>query len=201
MVITSMTACLGNDDDNNNYQIKPLTPTEKAAQMLDMSGEYNGKLYFINDTTFVNDSVNISWSVNAFDSIMTIRNFPVRVLANGISEPITRTLLLSGGEFDMRAMLHPYANNFKTEGHYTFYMLPIDYTASFSIIDGEKTHSGTVTFTSQMTAYSSYAQESIFYATGEYYQRQFAGYLLIKSVSVDDLSYITGRTCMVYGKK
>lgn len=201
VIITSMSACLGNDDDNNSYQVKPLTPNEKAAQMIDMSGDYAGYLHFTNDTTSYNDSISIAWRISPFDSILTIHNFPVKVFANGITEPKTRSLLLSGEEFELRAMLHPYANNFKTEGYYTFSMLPIDLTASFNILEDETLHSCKVTFTSQMIAYSSYGMESVYYSTGEYYQKQFAAYLLVKDVTVDNSSFTTGRTFLLYGKK
>lgn len=196
------TSCLSDDgNDNNNYA--PLTQEQKAAQIKAMSGLYNGWIYYINDTTNMNDSTSISWEVTPNDSALTIFNFPVKILANGISRVSdSRKILMEGGTESVSAILHPYANTSNTSGLYTFWFFPRDFKMEFTTEYEGKDYDVSVEFTDEMSAYTTdWTSSSRFYAYGEYYESKMMGYLLIKSVKVGENSFTTGRATLVYGKK
>lgn len=79
----------------------PLTPTQKAACFSQTMGVYNGKMVYYNtskstNSTNVTDTVNVSWTVGSgvgADSTVTINNFPVKVLAQYISDKSISTAL------------------------------------------------------------------------------------------------------------
>jgi len=84
MAMVSFTSC--NDDDDNN---KALTAEEVQACFNTVKGSYNGKLVYKNASTTnssdVTDTLDCSWSITT-DSTLTINNFPVKLLANNVTD-------------------------------------------------------------------------------------------------------------------
>ena len=196
------TSCLSDDgNDNNNYA--PLTHEQKAVQIKEMAGIYGGWIYYINDTTNAIDSTAISWELTARDSMMTIVNFPVKVLANGISKTSdAHKILMDGSSVQVSSILHPYANTIDQSGYYTFWFFPRDFKIEFTTEHEGKDYDVTVEFTDEMSAYTTdWSSSSRFYAYGQYYEKKLLAYLLIKSVKVGENNYITSRAMEIFGSK
>lgn len=195
----SLTACLG-DDDNSNAP-KVLTDAEKAAQLSAISGDYEGQVFFSNDTIMRTDSLEVSWRITAMDSMLTIRNFPVRILANGIVNTEARSILNTDSREMLHAYIIPYANNYGTEGHYTFLIIPKEGTFSFTVEKDEVEHQVKVVFAQSMTAQSSLQGYGLFYSVGEYLSKEMMAFFLIKDVVIDNVTYTPGLACYIRGEK
>lgn len=78
-----LTSCIG-DDNNDN---RALTPAEVAQCLSSVKGTHQGKVIYpatnIKDVKDTADTLDISWTINT-DSIMTIHDFPSKLLANSI---------------------------------------------------------------------------------------------------------------------
>ena len=195
----SATSCLSDKDDDDNYKV--LTKADKEAQLRAMAGIYNGYILFINDTTNKTDSMAISWQVTPHDSTLTVRNFPLKILAQGLPKSASRDLLMQEGGATFSANMHPYAVNTKTEGFYAFWVIPRDYKMEFTIEHEGVNHEVLVEFTDGMTAYTTGYLTEQFYAYGLYLNNEMEWYALVKSVEVDKAKYNTGRAMLVTGKK
>ena len=94
----AFTSC--NTGDDNNYT-KPLTKSEKDLCYLKTAGVHNGKLAYMSDehvTEYVTtdkvkqkeyiDTLDVATDIygNGKDTVMTVRNFPVKILARYIPE-------------------------------------------------------------------------------------------------------------------
>ena len=87
MAFAMMTLVACNSDDNeDSYIYVPLTPAEKAEQINNMQGTYQGHCFFAPDLYFLafTDSVKASWTVTASDSVITIDNFPMKAFTPAI---------------------------------------------------------------------------------------------------------------------
>lgn len=195
----SATSCLSDKNDDNNYKV--LTKADKEAQLRDMAGIYNGHILFINDTTSKTDSLDISWLVTPHDSTLTVRSFPLKLLAQGLPKSAARDILLKERGEMFSATLHPYAVNTDKEGFYAFWVIPRDYKMEFTVEQEGVSHDVLVEFTDGMTAYTTGYMTEQFYAYGLYLNHEMEWYVLVKSVTVDKAKYTTGRAMMVSGKK
>lgn len=195
----SLSACLG-DDDNSNTQ-KDLTDAEKAAQLSAISGNYDGKVFFSNDTTMHIDSLDVTWRITAMDSMLTIHNFPVRILANGIVNNNARSILDTDLREMLRAYIIPYANNYGKEDYYTFWVIPKEGTFSFTVEKDNVEHQVKVVFAQSMTAQSSLQGYGQFYSVGEYLSKEMMSFFLIKDVIIDNVTYTPGLACYIRGEK
>lgn len=93
----AFTSC--NTGDDNNYT-KPLTKSEKDLCYLKTAGVHNGKLAYMSDehvteikgTKEYIDTLDVATDIygNGKDTVMTVRNFPVKILARYIPEKLTR---------------------------------------------------------------------------------------------------------------
>ncbi|WP_288919625.1 DUF4840 domain-containing protein [uncultured Prevotella sp.] len=83
-VSVTFTSC--NDDDDN---VRTLTPEERAAAFNQVRGTHSGYLYYnkVDASTSKTslDSVAISWTI-ASDSVMTIKDFPISVIGKYVSD-------------------------------------------------------------------------------------------------------------------
>lgn len=194
----SATSCLS-DKDDDDYKV--LTKADKEAQLLAMAGIYNGHILFINDTTSKTDTLDISWQVTPHDSTLTVRNFPLKVLAQGLPKSASRDILMQEGGTTFSANIHPYAVNTSTEGLYGFWVIPRDYKMEFSVEHEDVNHNVVVDFTDGMVSYTTGYMTEQFYAYGLYLKNEMEWYVLVKSVTVDNTKYETGRAMLVTGKK
>lgn len=90
----AFTSCNTGDDNNSNYQ--PLTKSEKDVCYLKTSGVHNGKLAYMSDehvteikgTKEYIDTLDVTTDIygNGKDTVMTVRNFPVKIFARYIPE-------------------------------------------------------------------------------------------------------------------
>ena len=79
LLVVGFTSC---NDDDDKYEYQSLTKEERAAQLRDMVGNYTGTLYYnVNEYTNRADSANISATITAEDSTMTISNLPIKIIA------------------------------------------------------------------------------------------------------------------------
>ena len=102
MIFVGLASC-GDDDD-----LKPtpnpgtgkdstrtyLTPEERAAQLRDMQGVYKGWAYFkYNDNiSRYKDSAMVSATVTSNDSLMVIKNLPLRIITNRLDRSYAQHL-------------------------------------------------------------------------------------------------------------
>ncbi len=94
LATVSFTSCVDDDDDSNSG----LTPAEIQQAYSQMQGSHAMKIYIVDqqksnsNTVAYADSADVTLTVSN-DSMMTIRNFPVRMLAKSISdEKISKAL-------------------------------------------------------------------------------------------------------------
>lgn len=90
----AFTSCNTGDDNNSNYQ--PLTKAEKDLCYLKTAGVHYGKLAYMSDehvteikgTKEYIDTLDVTTDIsgNGKDTVMTVRNFPVKILARYIPE-------------------------------------------------------------------------------------------------------------------
>lgn len=89
----AFTSCNTGDDNNSYYQ--PLTQAEKDLCYLKTAGVHNGKLAYMSDehvtekgTKEYIDTLDVATEIygNDKDTVMTVRNFPVKILARYIPE-------------------------------------------------------------------------------------------------------------------
>ena len=71
-----------------------LTPEERAAQLRDMQGVYKGWAYFkYNDNiSRYKDSAMVSATVTSNDSLMVIKNLPLRIITNRLDRSYAQHL-------------------------------------------------------------------------------------------------------------
>ena len=202
MCITFMGAissCL--NDDNNSDESNVLTPSQKSAQIFEMAGTYNGYVYFNNDTTLKLDSLACTWRLTAPDSTIIIPNFPVALLANGITDKNVKKCLNEGGTVPFKAVLHPYYNNNHTKGLYTFWMLVDNDKMEFTIKNEETTHNVKVNFSYEMKVNYSWANFATYYSIGEFSKGVIRINIPVKDIVFDDKTYSTTWPSFIYGKK
>ena len=90
----AFTSCNTGDDNNNYYQ--PLTQAEKQTCYSKTAGNRMSKLAYMSDEHVTEkdgkkeyyDTLNVSTSINGDgkDTVMTVHNFPVKILARYIPE-------------------------------------------------------------------------------------------------------------------
>jgi len=90
----AFTSCNTGDDNNSNYQ--PLTKSEKDVCYLKTSGSRMSKLTYLSDENVTEkdgkkeyyDTLDVATEIygNGKDTVMTVRNFPVKILARYIPE-------------------------------------------------------------------------------------------------------------------
>ena len=90
----AFTSCNTGDDNNSYYQ--PLTQAEKQTCYLKTSGSRMSKLAYVSDEHVTekdgkkeyHDTLDVSTSIHGDgkDTVMTVRNFPVKILARYIPE-------------------------------------------------------------------------------------------------------------------
>lgn len=90
----AFTSCNTGDDNNSYYQ--PLTQAEKDVCYLKTAGVHYGKLAYMSDehvteikgTKEYIDTLDVTTEIygNGKDTVMTVRNFPVKILARYIPE-------------------------------------------------------------------------------------------------------------------
>ncbi len=196
----SMTSCLSDDDNKNT--IKTLTPAEKSAMMANMAGLYNGHLFFVNDSARV-DSVEVSCSVSAPDSVFTVYDFPYEILSCGVSTESVRNVLSIAGDGIFRDVLHFYVNNVDLQDYYTFWAIPNsenELQKTFTDSD-EKQHSIKVKFSNQVTNTTPYGMTAIYYPIGEYRANKILVYILLGEIEVDGITTTLNRVIYFYGNK
>lgn len=196
----SISSCL-NDDNDNDIKYADLTPTQKAAQIHEMAGQYTGHIYVLNDTTLKTDSIPCQWYINGSDSSLVVSDFPVSIASYGLRNEGARKMLKAASSRPLRVTLHPYSNTAFDQGYYTFTATPDNNKLSFVTEYEEKTHNVEIEFASQMFSSSYTGVSATLYAIGEYYKQEMNTYILIKGIKIDDATYTTGTPTYIYGKK
>lgn len=195
---TTLTSCIDNDDDKDT--IPPITDAEKQARLLLMDGYYGGNLYFYNDSTQKTDSIVIDWMVNARDSSIHIPNFPVKVLAYGITN-VDKHDLLANSEttFPLTSNIYFYNHNYENKDIYAFWNVPQDLKKSFSIIDeqGEE-HTVEVKFQEQLTSMNYMGYYSTDYSIGVYLKKKIQCYYIIGDIIIDNVINTVNRAMFIY---
>lgn len=197
---TTFTSCIDNDDDNDT--IPPITEAEKQARLLLMDGYYTGYLYFVNDSTQKADSIATDWVVSARDSSIHISNFPVRALANGITNVDRHNLLLnSNATFPLTSNIYFYNHNFENKEIYAFWNVPQDLKKSFSITDEQgNEHTVEIKFQEQLTTMNYMGYYSTDYAIGYYLKKNMQCYYIISDIIIDNTVNTVNRVLLVYNE-
>ena len=197
MLTGSFASCsIDNDDDESTNNKKALTDLQRKEQVAAMTGNYDGHIYFTNDSTMKTDSISCNWQITAIDSTLRMSNFPVSVFAMGVRNTDARKILLNGGVTELRATMFPYVNDYIDKGYYTYWLEPVKYVLDFTTDYQGTSHTVKVNFTNQIYTYS-----AIYYGIGEYFERKMQSYILVKDVAVDGVTYTTGLTTYIYGVK
>lgn len=186
----SFTSCLDTDDDEGGFKLLEKADAESAFQ--NVRGSYDGNLIYrnfnANDASDETDTTTVSWSITN-DSMLTIHDFPVRLLADHVSDDSVKKAIMSQPASDVPCYV----------GYYN--LSPIrflinPFTKSFTAVYGGETHKIQMVFL-----------VNNFYSFGEYYQTDGELRLQIHeaAVYVDGVvgnNYLmTSNPFIMYGKK
>ena len=193
MIFVGLASC-GDDDD-----LKPtpnpgtgkdstrtyLTPEERAAQLRDMQGVYKGWAYFkYNDNiSRYKDSAMVSATVTSNDSLMVIKNLPLRIITNRLDRSYAQHLDSTAVIPDIEATVRIYlpagytADRANMYEHW-FWFLPRgkNYQMTFPVTYDGQERNMTLTFA---TNYSSFA------SNGAFLIRRMLFNVIISSVSLE----------------
>lgn len=193
MIFVGLASC-GDDDD-----LKPtpnpgtgkdstrtyLTPEERAAQLRDMQGVYKGWAYFkYNDNiSRYKDSAMVSATVTSNDSLMVIKNLPLRIITNRLDSSYAQHLDSTAVIPDIEATVRIYlpagytADRANMYEHW-FWFLPRgkNYQMTFPVTYDGQERNMTLTFAPN---YSSFA------SNGAFLIRRMLFNVIISSVSLD----------------
>lgn len=193
MIFVGLASC-GDDDD-----LKPtpnpgtskdstrtyLTPEERAAQLRDMQGVYKGWAYFkYNDNiSRYKDSAMVSATVTSNDSLMVIKNLPLRIITNRLDRSYAQHLDSTAVIPDVEATVRIYlpagytADRANMYEHW-FWFLPRgkNYQMTFPVTYDGQERNMTLTFAPN---YSSFA------SNGAFLIRRMLFNVIISSVSLE----------------
>lgn len=193
MIFVGLASC-GDDDD-----LKPtpnpgtgkdstrtyLTPEERAAQLRDMQGVYKGWAYFkYNDNiSRYKDSAMVSATVTSNDSLMVIKNLPLRIITNRLDRSLAQHLDSTAVIPDIEATVRIYlpagytADRANMYEHW-FWFLPRgkNYQMTFPVTYDGQERNMTLTFAPN---YSSFA------SNGAFLIRRMLFNVIISSVSLE----------------
>lgn len=193
MIFVGLASC-GDDDD-----LKPtpnpgtskdstrtyLTPEERAAQLRDMQGVYKGWAYFkYNDNTSrYKDSAMVSATVTSNDSLMVLKNLPLRIITNRLDRSYAKHLDSTAIIPDIEATVRIYlpagytADRANMYEHW-FWFLPRgkNYQVTFPVAYDGQERNMTLTFAPN---YSSFA------SNGAFLIRRMLFNVIISSVSLE----------------
>lgn len=176
MIFVGLASC-GDDDD-----LKPtpnpgtgkdstrtyLTPEERAAQLRDMQGVYKGWAYFkYNDYAGkYKDSAMVSATVTSNDSLMVLKNLPLRIITNRLDSSYAQHLDSTAVIPDVEATVRIYLPAGRTPAHanmfeHWFWFLPRgkNYQMTFPVTYDGQERNMTLTFAPN---YSSFASNGAF---------------------------------------
>jgi len=88
-----------------------LTPEEVKTAYETVKGSYDGELYYVTTTADNKsdiDTLAIQWSIDS-DSIMTIKNFPTKVLAANINDSIISEAVSAAEDQDIKCYIGFYS--------------------------------------------------------------------------------------------
>lgn len=114
LAVSAMTtSCLNSDNDDDNYQYVPLTQAQKTTQMGRMAGTYQGELLSnyreFSNTILYRDTVkNITATLSASDSVLTLNDLPVKALTRKMDETMAGKIDMNSAPITLKAVLHPY---------------------------------------------------------------------------------------------
>lgn len=193
MIFVGLASC-GDDDD-----LKPtpnpgtgkdstrtyLTPEMRAAQLRDMQGVYKGWAYFkYNDNiSRYKDSAMVSATVTSNDSLMVIKNLPLRIITNRLDRSYAQHLDSTAVIPDIEATVRIYlpagytADRANMYEHW-FWFLPRgkNYQMTFPVTYDGQERNMTLTFAPN---YSSFA------SNGAFLIRRMLFNVIISSVSLE----------------
>lgn len=193
MIFVGLASC-GDDDD-----LKPtpnpgtgkdstrtyLTPEERAAQLRDMQGVYKGWAYFkYNDNiSRYKDSAMVSATVTSNDSLMVIKNLPLRIITNRLdrsyAQHLDSTTVIPDIEATVRIYLPAgYTADRANMYEHWFWFLPRgkNYQMTFPVTYDGQERNMTLTFAPN---YSSFA------SNGAFLIRRMLFNVIISSVSLE----------------
>ena len=193
MIFVGLASC-GDDDD-----LKPtpnpgtgkdstrtyLTPEERAAQLRDMQGVYKGWAYFkYNDNiSRYKDSAMVSATVTSNDSLMVIKNLPLRIITNRLDRSYAQHLDSTAVIPDIEATVRIYlpagytADRANMYEHW-FWFLPRgkNYQMTFPVTDDGQERNMTLTFAPNYRSFAS---------NGAFLIRRMLFNVIISSVSLE----------------
>lgn len=147
-VCVTLSSC--NDDDDE----KALTPTEVQTAFNAVKGNHDGQLIYAapnpKNLRDVTDTVNISWNI-ATDSTLIIRQFPVALLGNSVSDSTARKAIQTSKPQDILCNIE-----FVRLSPVSFYISPASVTLNLNY--GGKDHKVQIPFYGNRSTYS-YGQQ------------------------------------------
>lgn len=109
--LTTLTSCLGDDDDNGTSVTIIDTEGQRANALSAMAGTYNGSLYYDYDAVahaFTKNTV-LSWTINS-DGTFTANNFPMSIFASYTGNIQEKDILTAVGNQKITAKITPNAS-------------------------------------------------------------------------------------------
>ncbi|QUB46930.1 DUF4840 domain-containing protein [Prevotella sp. oral taxon 475] len=196
MAVLGLTSCLS-DNGNDNVQYKLLGTTEKTVYMNAITGSYKGKLKYMTARQDGKlDSTDITWTITR-DSVLTVTNFPVKVLANYITKADVKATVESASPVSFKAMVKVPSytlEQYYQQGYYLFGLLPKE---KITFMAGTK--KATVNYAKRIPSGS--LRQSYLYPEIVYYKGSSTGYILVENVVIDSEIYEVNMPLLLVGKK
>lgn len=121
---------------NDDLDTSGLTPEQKTEAFKVVKGSYEGSLIYPsvnpNNKSDVTDTISAKWEIQS-DSVMTIRNFPVELLATNITNDELAKALKAEKPRDIKCYI-----NFTQVSPVSFFINPT--TPSFTLNYNDKSH-------------------------------------------------------------
>ncbi|PTL26192.1 hypothetical protein C3V39_03450 [Prevotella sp. oral taxon 820] len=196
MTITSLSSCLGDNDDDQRKNYSYLTHDQRMQMLNAATGNYTGWMYYVNTATQKRDSTALNWQISGKDSTLTIASLPLKQFANYTNNNTAKDVLNNTPEQNLTATIYaPYV--IRTEEwnnqFYQYSLVPKDLKLSFTTADNKKCELSFIA--TQLSA------DYLYYPIMQYYKGQNLFYLLVKDLKIDDATYSINNAFVVRTKR
>lgn len=192
MTITSLSSCLGDNDDDQKKNYLYLTHAQRMQMLNAATGNYRGWMYYFDANTQKKDSVALTWQISGQDSTLTIASLPLKQFANFTDNNTAKDVLNNAPGQPLTATFHaPYVirQNEWNAQFYQYSVLPNGLKISFISADNKKCE---LSFNQ-----THQAPNALYYPLMQYYKGQNLFYLLVKELKVEESTYAINNAFIV----
>ena len=196
MTITSLSSCLGDNDDDQKKNYLYLTHAQRMQMLNAATGNYTGWLYHADAAMQKKDSVALTWQISGQDSTLTITSLPLKLFAHYTDNNTAKDVLNNAPEQTLTATIYaPYfihQNEWNSQ-FYQYSVLPNGLKISFISADNKKCE---LSFNQTHRA-----PNALYYPLMQYYKGQNLFNLFVKELKVEESTYAINNAFFARTKK